>query len=484
MKSKAVVMIIAAVAPILSLILSGQTLADELPDKARDTSFKTNVAWKGDFENLVERRFIRLLIPYSKTYYFLDKATQRGASYELVKAFEKQINKELKTRHLKIHALFLPTARDQLIPDLAAGLGDLAVGNLTITPERAKLVDFSDPFSTGVSEILVTGPKSPGVKKSSDLAGRTVHLRKSSSYYESVRGFNRKLKAEGKKEMRIVPADENLEDEDLLEMLNAGLISMIVIDSHKGEFWAQIFDRIQLHPEIRFRENASIAWAVQKGAPEFRKRINTFAKGNKRGTLMGNMIFERYLKSTKYVRNSLGDKERQRFKDTVAYFRKYAGMYNFNWLMLAAMAYQESGIDQTKRSPSGAIGVMQVLPSTARDKNVDIPDIEKIGPNIHAGTKYLRFMADRYFSDPGIDPGNQMLLSFAAYNAGPARVADLREEAVTLNLNPNIWFKHVEVVAARRIGRETVQYVSNIFKYYVAYRMIAEHRGLEGDPSN
>ena len=462
----------------LTVVFSGTATAAGNSEKVDENLLPANVEWKGDFEALVQRRVIRVLIPYSKTFYFLDKATQRGASYEMVKAFEKQINTELKTRHLKVHALFIPTARDRLIPDLAAGLGDIAVGNLTVTPERAGLVDFCDPLGTGVSEILVTGPKSPRVKNKSDVAGQEIYVRKSSSYYASVELFNRKLAEGGKKSVKIVPADENLEDEDILEMLNAGLIPMTVIDSHKGKFWAQIFDRITLHPEIRFRENGSIAWAVQKNTPNFKAKINAFVKQNKRGTLMGNIIFKRYLENTKYVSNSLAEKERRQFEKTIQYFQKYGDMYNFDRLMLAALAYQESGIDQSKQSPVGAIGVMQILPSTAKDKNVNIPEIDKIEHNIHAGTKYLRFLADRYFSDLGINPVNQMLLSFAAYNAGPARISQLRKEAEKMNLDPNIWFKNVELVAAKRIGRETVQYVSNIFKYYVAYSLAAGKAGF------
>lgn len=281
------------------LAICGEKMATATQKNSNESVLPPSVEWRGDFEALVQRRIFRVLIPYSKTFYFLDKATQRGASYEVVKAFEERINAELNTRHLKIHALFIPTARDRLIPDLAAGLGDIAVGNLTITPERARLVDFCEPMGTGVSEILVTGPESPVVKDPSELSGQEIYVRKSSSYYESLIAFNRKLKDEGKKPVKIVPADENLEDEDLLEMLNAGLISMTVIDSHKGEFWAQIFDRITLHPEIRFRENASISWAVQKNTPNFRSRINAFVKDNKRGTLMGNIIFKRYLENTK-----------------------------------------------------------------------------------------------------------------------------------------------------------------------------------------
>ncbi len=194
---------------------------------------------------------------------------------------------------------------------------------------------------------------------------------------------------------------------------------------------------------------------------------------------MGNILFKRYLKSTKWVRNSLSDKEFQRFKKAVQFFKKYAEMYDFDWLVVAAMAYQESRIDQSKRSPAGAIGVMQLLPSTAADPNVGIQNIEKIENNIHAGVKYLRFMIDRYYAKEQMDRLNKLLFAFASYNAGPAKVAKFRKEAGEMGLNPNVWFRNVEIVAAKRIGRETVQYVSNIYKYYVAYRLIVDKRALK-----
>jgi membrane-bound lytic murein transglycosylase MltF len=431
-----------------------------------------NKPWTGDFDQMVQKRSIRVLIPYSKTFYFLDRGTQHGATYEMVRQFEKSLNTELKTRHLKLQVLFIPTPREKLISNLANGLGDIAAGNLTATDKRMKQVDFCNPFSTQVNEILVTGPKTGEIKEISDLSGKKVHVRKSSSYYESLEKANKRLTAAGKAGIKIVLADENLEDEDLLEMLNAGLIPMMIIDSHKGEFWAKIFKNIILHPDIRFRENSKIAWAVQKNTPGLKIKINAFVKKNKKGTLMGNMIFQRYLKNTTYVKSNLEDKARKRFENTISFFQKYAGMYKFDWLMLAALAFQESGIDQSKRSHTGAIGVMQVLPTTAMDKNINIPDIEKIEPNIHAGTKYLRFIMNRYFNDPDIGKLDRVLLTFASYNAGPARVSKLRSEAKSMNLDPNIWFRNVEVVAAKRIGRETVTYVSNIFKYYIAYSAI------------
>jgi membrane-bound lytic murein transglycosylase MltF len=271
-----------------------------------------------------------------------------------------------------------------------------------------------------------------------------------------------------------VPADEYLEDEDLLEMMNAGLIPMIVIDSHKAEFWVQIFQKLRLHPDIKLRSGGQIAWAIRKKSPQLQNVINRFVKSHKKGTLKGNILYKRYLQNTKWVRNALDEKEFQRFKDAVEFFKQYSKQYDFDWLMIAAQAYQESGIDQDKRSPAGAIGVMQLLPSTAADPNVNIRKIEVMKHNIHAGVKYMRFIHDRYFKNEPMDALDKMLFTFASYNAGPGRVIKLRKEAQQSGFNPDIWFRNVEIIAARRIGAETVQYVSNIYKYYIAYRFIVK----------
>ena len=421
---------------------------------------------------MAERRLIRALVPYSKTFYFLDGVNQRGLTYELLIEFEKHINKKLRKRTLRIQLVVIPTKRDRLLPALLEGRGDIAAGNLTITPERQKRVDFSDPQLTGVQEIVVTGPKAPPIQSIDDLAGKEIHVRASSSYYDSLKRLNARFQEEGKKPMKLVLADEYLEDEDLLEMMNARLISMIVIDNHKGNFWSQIFKDLTLHPDIKVRTDGQIGWAIRKNSPKLKEVINGFVKTHKKGTLVGNILFKRYLENTKWVRNSLNEEELERFKEAIEFFQKYSKQYNFDWLMIAALAYQESRIDQSKRSPAGAIGVMQLLPSTAADPNVNIPNIKELENNIHAGVKYLRFMRDRYFENEQMDDLNKMLFSFASYNAGPAKVSQLRRQARKAGLDPNVWFRNVEIIAAKRIGRETVQYVSNIYKYYVAYRLI------------
>jgi len=443
---------------------------------APEAAMLENKPWIGDFNEMASMRRIRVLVAFSKTFYFLDRGRQRGISYDLLKEFEKFINKKLKTKTLKVHVVFIPVRRDELIPGLAKGLGDMAVANLTITPERLKHVDFSNPLLSGVKELLVTGPAAPPLAILDDLAGQEIHVRKSSSYYESLARLNETFKKAGKSQMKLFPADEAFEDEDLLEMVNAGLIPMIVMDSHKAQFWTQIFDKIQVNSDIAVRTGGEIAWAFRKNSPQLKAIVNEFVKGHKKGSLMGNMLFKRYLKSTKYVKNSLSAEELQKFQQMVELFKRYAAQYDFDYLMMAAQAYQESGLDQSTKSNAGAIGVMQVLPTTASDRNVNIAEIEKLENNIHAGTKYMRFIINRYYKNEPMDDLNKMLFAFASYNAGPAKVNSLRKKTVAMGLNPNVWFNNVEIAAAQVIGRETVQYVSNIYKYYIAYKMVTEQR--------
>jgi len=427
--------------------------------------------WKGDFDGMVERRRIRVLVAHNKLLFFFDKARIRGTTYDAFREFETYINKKLKTGTRKIKVIFLPVPRDKLLPWLAEGRGDIAAANLTITDERRKSVDFSRPGFKNVSEILVSGPGAPEVKNLEGLSGKEIHVRPSSSYYEHLLNLNETFKKEGKAPVKITAASEYMEDSDLLEMVNANLISMTVVDDHKAKFWAEIFDKIKLHPDIVINSGGNIGWAIRKDSPKLKKIVDEFVRKHQKGTLLGNILFKRYLENNQWARNALDPEEQKKFQALADLFEKYSRQYDFDFLMITALAYQESQLDHSSKSHVGAIGIMQMLPSTAADKNVDIPDIEVLENNIHAGIKYLRFLRDRYFSDPAIDTLNQNLLAFAAYNAGPAKIRRMRNETRKAGLDANVWFGNVDIVVARKIGRETVQYVSNIYKYYIAYRL-------------
>lgn len=466
---------------VLGLLVScaqeGSDVTDILKDKGiHEILPQTPQAWTGDLDGMVKRRYIRVLVPFSKTYYFIDKGEPRGLSYELLQEFEKYVNLKTKSKVLKVHVLIIPTPRDKLFKSLRDGWGDIAVGNLTITPERLSEVDFSDPFLTDVNELVVTHSSAGSLTGPDDLSGKDIYVRKSSSYYESLLRLNDEFAKRRMKKMNIILVDDILEDEDLLEMVNGGLIPMIVVDSHKAEFWANVFDGIKVHRNVPVNTGGRIAWAFRKSSPRLQGLINGFVQNHRKGTLMGNVLFQRYLRDTDHVKNSMSEKEIKKFNQTIDLFKKYADRYDFDYLLVAAQAYQESGLDHSMKSPAGAVGIMQVLPSTARDPNVNISEIQTIENNIHAGVKYLRFITDQYFSTGNLDRMNRTLLAFAAYNAGPAKVAKLREEAAKEGLDPDRWFGNVEVIAGKRIGRETVQYVSNIFKYYFAYRLVLDQK--------
>jgi membrane-bound lytic murein transglycosylase MltF len=419
---------------------------------------------------MVKRRMVRVLTVYSRSLYFIDGGTPRGTAYDQARLLEDTLNKKVSTGHIRLHVQVVPVSRQELLPALLEGRGDVVMAHLTVTPERLKEVDFADPWIGGVDDIVVTSPGAPAIASVEDLSGREVFVRESSSYYQSLLALNERLRAAGKAPVVLTLAPEEFEDEDLLEMANASLVPILVVDNHKAWFWQRVFPRLRLYPEVKLRSGGEIAWAIRKESPQLRAALNSFLGTNGRDSLHARMIFRRYLLSTQYVKGAAAEAARARFKAVVAMFRKYGAQYNLDWMLMAAQGYQESRLDQNAKSPVGAIGVMQVMPATG--KELKVGDINLIDSNIHAGIKYIRQLIDRHFNENGIDDLNKGLLAFAAYNAGPGRVRQLRREASARGLNPNVWFDHVERIAAERIGRETVTYVSNIYKYYVSYLLI------------
>jgi len=249
--------------------------------------------WKGDLDGMVERRVVRILSVQSPVLHFVDLGRELGLTYETAKAFETELNETLGTGNVKVHVLLMPVARDELIPRLLAGQGDIAAATLTVTPERLEQVDFSDPFAEGVSEIVVTGPGSADLARLDDLSGKEIHVRPSSSYAEHLKSLNERFAAEGKAPVQIVPADEVLEDGDLLEMVAAGLIPATVADSFMVDLWINVFPDLKPHPDVALASGGDIAWAFRKDSPKLAEAVNAFVKRQKKGTLAGNVLIKK-----------------------------------------------------------------------------------------------------------------------------------------------------------------------------------------------
>ena len=427
--------------------------------------------FNGDLDGMLKRRLIRVLTVQNPVLYFVDRGREVGITYETVKQFEQELNKKLGNKVVALHVVVMPVPRDELLPRLAAGQGDIAAAALTVTPERLKRVDFSKPFAEDIREVLVTGPAAPEIGSIDELSGKQLYVRPSSSYAEHLKILNARFAKEGKAPVQIDAADEVLEDGDILEMVNAGLVPATVVDSFMADLYLQVFPNLKKHEGIA-SPPVSIAWAFRKNSPKLAEAVNAFVRTHQAGSLAGNVLIGKYLKTTKWVKNARSDEDRKRFLSMIDVFKKYGKQYELDALLMIAQGYQESGLDQQKRSRVGAIGVMQVMPATARDKSVNIPDINKLESNIHAGIKYNRWVIDNFYKDTAITPANRQLFAFASYNAGPGKVASLRREAKASGLDPDRWFNNVELIAAKRIGRETVTYVSNIYKYYLAYQLM------------
>jgi membrane-bound lytic murein transglycosylase MltF len=436
-----------------------------------------NKPWRGDLEGMRARRRVRVLVPHSRTHFFLDRGRELGIDADFARQLELHLNKGVRRAYERVSVVLLPVARDRLIQGLLDGTGDVAMGSLTITPERAKLVDFAAPVLTGVREVVVTGPAAPALASLEDLGGRPLHVRVSSSYHEHVLELNQRLAAQGRPPIELVAINESLEDEDLLEMVSSGLLPYAVVDRYKAEFWAGVLPGLRMRDDLVVHAGSDIAWALRKDSPKLRAALDRFVATCRAGTRTGNVVLGRYLRSSEHVKNALGQTERERFEQMVALFREHAARYRFDYLMVMAQGYQESGLDQSRKSPRGAVGVMQLLPSTAASLAID--GVERdAARNIEAGAKYLRLLVDRYLDEPGIDAENRLLMAFAAYNAGPTNLRKFRLLARRSQLDPDVWFDNVEIAASRIAGRETVQYVRNILKYYTAYRL-AQERELE-----
>jgi membrane-bound lytic murein transglycosylase MltF len=460
-------------------ILSWAALVQAAPEtaaarQARALSLE-NKPWQGDFDGMLERRLLRVLVPYSRTFFFNDKGRESGITVGFVRDFERYVNQKYARQLAKrpVTVVIIPTTRDRLLTKLVDGLGDLAAGDLTVTEERRKTVDFFvPPQQRDVAEVVLTGPKSPAIAGADDLAGKTVHVRKSSSYFESLGALNERLTKAGKPAVRLELVPDALEDEDLMEMLNAGLLQAIVVDDFLAKMWAPVFDRIRVNTGAAVRTGGQIGWAMRKGSVRLHEVLTEF---NANVVRKESLITVRQQQATRRI-GALKDpgagEEFRRFEGTLALFRKYGAQYGFDPLLLAAQGFQESQLDQNRKSRVGAIGIMQVMPATGAELKVG--DIAVAENNVHAGAKYMDQLMTRYFADAKFDDTNRSLFAFASYNAGAGAIARMRKEAEKREFDPNKWFNNVEVVAAEKIGMETTTYVRNIYKYYVSYRLMTE----------
>src|SRR5581483_3127052 len=254
----------------------------------------------GDWDQIVKRGSLRVLVVNNRYSFFYDQGRPRGVVAEFMEEFEKVINKKLKPGVKKFTVLYLPVSPGVLLEALNEGMGDIACTGIIITPDREKLVDFTVPIKNDVRLVAVTSKVGPSIARIDDLSRKDVYVNPASIARTELETLNQRFKQAGKPEMAIKAVDPNLTEDDLLEMVNAGLIPTTVSFDFRAELWSKVFSQMVVTQAV-LTEDQPIGWAMRKGSPELKEVMDDFIKNHGRGTVFGNLMLQRYMKNTHWI---------------------------------------------------------------------------------------------------------------------------------------------------------------------------------------
>ncbi|XCN72578.1 MAG: transglycosylase SLT domain-containing protein [Candidatus Electrothrix aestuarii] len=432
--------------------------------------------WLGDLDGMLKRGQLRVLIPFSRTFFFRDKEQEFGLSVDILKRYEQFLSEQVAFGDKKTELVFLPTPKEHLVDELIAGKGDIAVADINLEPEQENAVKLVSPVNLEIREILVTGPHSPQFKNIFNLSGQEITLREKSPYAASLQKLNNTLKSIGKKPVIVHFADTFLQDEDLIEMTAAGLLPMTVVDSHVGEFWASVFHNLKLERNIAFRTAKEISWVIRADNHLLQDSVNFFKKNSYIPQNEHRELIEYYRKKGGFLHDNLQLAALERYHSLVPLFEEYGQEYKFPSLLLAALAYQESKLDASWMGEQGKVGLMGVDPSALMQEGLgaDLKQVRRAEENIQAATDYLRFLADHYFSSSQLSELDRNLMAIASYASSPEQIIAARKKAALAGYDPDIWFGNVETALLANQDKDIAQHVRNIYNYFKAYEYFLE----------
>ncbi len=426
---------------------------------------------------VVEKRYLRVLTSRNAFDFFVHQGHRGGYQFEMVEAFTRFLNE----RHvagggaLEIQFELLPVPDDRMIPLLREGAADLIAARLTITPERAEQLRFSRSYQT-VDELVVTHDATAGVDSIEDLSGKAVAIRQGSSYHQSLLALDQEFRKAGRSPVQIEVLDGALATEKILQLVAARRYPYSVADSIVAERAIALHPQLRIVPGIALRRDGKLAWATQLPAKELEQEMNTFLARYKDQSLLGNLAIQKFFAADSELTRRLAEGGDSDLSPYDPLFKQYAAEFLLDWRLVAAMAHQESRFNPAARNASGAVGLMQIKPDTAREPYVDIPDIEGVehaSNNIEAGLKYLNWIKQRYFdSNADMRERDRLRMALAAYNAGPRTILRAQRHAPKLGLDPNRWFRNVELALLDLRKSEPVRYVSEINQRYLAYVLL------------
>lgn len=431
-----------------------------------------------DLEKILEKRVLRVLVVYDGVNYYFVDGHQSGLSVAMMAKFKSYIDeKYLQDSKIKLDIQYIPVPEDQVYSMLQKGVGDVVANFLIPRKKHIDNISFTDPLMDHISEVLVTNKNFPKIKNLKQLSGMTIYVKKSSKAIEILKSINLFFDNMHMKRVNIVKVDPVILDNELVEGVQNGIYPATILNSAKSKIWQWIFPNIVFHSEYPLSQDDTINWAVHSNNKELLETLNQFIALYNNKTPQGQKLQAIYLSPqastvAKYDKSHNVDTMGLKFADFEKYknlFQKYGERYDLDWRLLLCQAYQESSLKQNVRSERGAVGILQVSPTLAKQFHNGEYSFDSLEGNVQVGTMYLRYIIDSYFKDFYLDSYNQMAFALAAYNAGPGRIAFYRKEAAKRGLDGNVWFGNVEKIVAEKGLKETIIYVSNILKRYQAY---------------
>ncbi|MDD1966844.1 transglycosylase SLT domain-containing protein [Pseudomonas putida] len=452
-------------APMLTLLCL--FLVPSLADATQHTAGPPVVIKKSqvrDLSAIRSSKVLRVLVNQSRNSSGEVQGEAIGVEYRRLQAFEKYLNGHARDGQ-KVSLKLIPKAKDQLLAALQRGEGDLVAPGELLDASAAKYVDPTNAVVSGVPLVLVGVRGERSFKRPEQLSGRTLMLTSGSAANQAVVQLNQKLALHKLAPVKVEWVDPSLAVEDVLEMVQAGIYHLTVVEQPIAERWAKVMPKLRVDRSVAL-SNGDMQWFVRKDAVMLHATVDRFLE-TWQAPANQDVAFQKAYKDLYRVHYPLAREDRQRLEKLRPTLQRHADAQKMDWLDLAALAFKESQLNPGAKGGSGATGLLQITPSAAQ--RVGVGNIRDVDGNVQAASKYLAMIRRKFFSSPRINERERMAFTLAAYNLGPERVQAMRTQAKRQGLNPNQWFFQVERVAMEQVGMGVVSYVNSVNKYYLAY---------------
>jgi membrane-bound lytic murein transglycosylase MltF len=436
------------------------------------TKSANSEVWTGTYEQMLQHGQIRVAVPYDRTIYVNDKGTPRGLAVEMAKGFQTWLNQQYaaQLKGKSISVKLIPTNAADLFTSLSTGKSDMVIGDLGLYEPLPNAHQYILSHAVKMErEVLIAGPSSIAITSPEDLSGQTVYGGRNTNFPATLAELNKNLERERKPLVKLVSPVGTLDGEDLLEMVDSGLIPFVIMSDWRAQLWQPIYKKMVIHEDIFSKDSGWIGWGVRSSNQDLNDVITNFSNSNGYDAALKSYRTQEYKEHIQGLKDPIEKSAWARFESMRPLFVKYGAQYNLDPLFIAALGFQETLLNQNAESKVGAIGVMQLMPATG--SSLGVGDIHLLEPNIHAGADYMNQLITKYFPDAQFRGDNRALFAIASYNIGPNNVAKARDQAKSMGFDPNEWFKNVEFIATERMGYEPMIYVRNVYKYFISYEL-------------